>query len=114
MHNIAGISNERQMCERFLKSNAFVSSSIIENESNSLSEAKILGIPCIAPYIGGGVASKIMHMEDSILYQMDAPYMLAYFLNEIFFTRNWHCVYRQMPESRLRKCMRGKKTHTEW
>ncbi|MFC6649002.1 glycosyltransferase [Paenibacillus rhizoplanae] len=34
-----GYLNEREMCNRFLKSNVFVSASIIENESNSLSEA---------------------------------------------------------------------------
>ncbi|MFD1904498.1 glycosyltransferase [Paenibacillus rhizoplanae] len=38
-----GYLNEREMCNRFLKSNVFVSASIIENESNSLSEAKTIG-----------------------------------------------------------------------
>lgn len=78
-----GILDEKQMCDRFLKSHVFVSPSIVENESNSLSEAKIMGIPCVASYVGG-VTDRIEHNIDGFFYQADAPYMLAHYVCEIF------------------------------
>jgi glycosyltransferase involved in cell wall biosynthesis len=78
-----GILDEQQMCKQFLQSNVFVSPSIIENESNSLSEAKIMGVPSIASFVGG-VTDRIKHYEDGFFYQFDAPYMLAYYVCEIF------------------------------
>jgi glycosyltransferase involved in cell wall biosynthesis len=78
-----GILNEQEMCNRYLLSHVFVSPSIIENESNSLSEAKILGVPSVASYVGG-VTDRITHGVDGFYYQHDAPYMLAYYVNQIF------------------------------
>lgn len=78
-----GILDEKQICERYLKSNVFVLPSVVENESNSLSEAKILGVPCVASYVGG-VIDRIEHGKDGFYYQHDAPYMLAHYVCEIF------------------------------
>ena len=78
-----GLLDETQMCEQYLKSHMFVSCSTVENESNSLSEAKILGVPCVASYVGG-VTDRILHGEDGFFYQHDAPYMLAHYVCEIF------------------------------
>ena len=78
-----GILDEKQMCERYLKSHVFVSPSIVENESNSLSEAKIMGVPSVASYVGG-VTDRIEPGKDGFFYQHDAPYMLAYYVCEIF------------------------------
>lgn len=78
-----GYLDEKQMCERYLKSHVFVSSSTVENESNSLSEAKFLGVPCVASYVGG-VTDRIEFGKDGFLYQHDAPYMLAHYVCEIF------------------------------
>lgn len=72
-----------EMCQRFLKSHIFVSPSTIENESNSLSEAKILGVPIVASYVGG-VIDRVKHNVDGFHYQHDAPYMLAHYVCEIF------------------------------
>jgi len=58
-----GILDEKQMCKRYLKSHVFVSPSIVENESNSLSEAKILGVPSVDSYVGG-VIDRIEHGKD--------------------------------------------------
>lgn len=82
-----GILDEKQMCQRFLKSNVFVSASVIENESNSLSEAKILGLPCVASFVGG-VINRLTDKEDGFFYQTDAPYMLAHYICEIFGNEN--------------------------
>ena len=78
-----GPLNEDEMCSKFLDSHVFVSASTIENESNSLSEAKILGVPSVASYVGG-VVDRINHGVDGFHYQHDAPYMLAYYVSEIF------------------------------
>lgn len=78
-----GILNEKQMCERHIKSHVFVSPSSVENESNSLSEAKIMGVPCVASY-AGGVTDRIEHGKDGFFYQPEATYMLAYYVCEIF------------------------------
>lgn len=78
-----GLLNEVQMSEQFLRANVFVSASTVENESNSLSEAKSIGMPVIASFVGG-VTSRIEHNYDGFAYQHDAVYMLAYYLCEIF------------------------------
>ena len=75
--------NEVQMCERYLKSNVFVCASSIENSPNSLGEAMILGVPCIASDVGG-ITDMLTHKEEGFVYQGDAPYMLAHYVCEIF------------------------------
>ncbi|ERJ10935.1 glycosyltransferase family 4 protein [Haloplasma contractile] len=78
-----GVLNEKEMCERFLNSHTFINPSTIENESNSVSEAKLLGVPTIASYVGG-VTDRIKSGYDGYLYQHDAPYMLAFYVDKIF------------------------------
>lgn len=78
-----GILDQKQMCERYLQSHVFVCPSSIENSPNSLGEAMILGVPCIASNVGG-ITDLLTHKEDGFLYQVDAPYMLAYYVGEIF------------------------------
>lgn len=78
-----GLLNEKQMCDRYLKSNVFVCPSSIENSPNSLGEAMILGVPCIASDVGG-VSDLIVNKVEGFVYQADAPYMLAYFIGEVF------------------------------
>lgn len=78
-----GLLDEKQMCERYLKSNVFVCSSSIENSPNSLGEAMILGVPCVASDVGG-VSDMLKHEKEGFIYQADAPYMLAYYVCEIF------------------------------
>lgn len=78
-----GILNEQKMCEQYLKSHVFVSPSSIENSPNSLGEAMILGVPCVASDVGG-VTDLLKHKEEGFVYQVDAPYMLAHYVYEIF------------------------------
>lgn len=72
-----------EMKNQFLKSHVFISPSTMENESNSISEAKILGTPVVASYVGG-VTSRIEHNVDGFLYQHDSIEMLAYYIMEVF------------------------------
>ena len=78
-----GLLNEKQMCERYLKANIFVCPSSIENSPNSLGEAMILGVPCVASDVGG-VSDMLVNKEEGFLYHSDAPYMLAYYICELF------------------------------
>lgn len=78
-----GLLDEREMAMRYLKSNVFVCPSSIENSPNSLGEAMILGLPCIASDVGG-ISDMLKHNEEGFLYPADAHYMLAYYVCEIF------------------------------
>lgn len=78
-----GLLDEKQMCERYLKSNVFVCPSSIENSPNSLGEAMILGVPCVASDVGG-IPDMLKDKEEGFLYQHDAPYMLAHYVCEVF------------------------------
>lgn len=78
-----GPLNEQEMHARLLKSNVFVSASSIENSSNSVGEAMILGVPVVASDVGG-IKNIFTHNKDGFIYQHDAPYMLAYYIKEIF------------------------------
>lgn len=65
-----------EMINHYLKAHVYVNCSTIENSSNSIGEAQILGVPVIASYTGG-TPDLISHAKTGLLYQMDAPYMFA-------------------------------------
>ncbi|MDD6157410.1 MAG: glycosyltransferase [Lachnospiraceae bacterium] len=75
--------DEKQMCEQYLKANVFVSPSAIENSPNSLGEAMLLGTPTVVSDVGG-VKNMIAHETEGYVYQHDAPYMLAYYVEKFF------------------------------
>ncbi len=81
-----GLLNEQEMCEQYLKANVFVSPSSIENSSNSIGEALLLGMPVVSSDVGG-VKDFIRHGENGYLYPFDAPYMLAYYVCRVFENR---------------------------
>ena len=78
-----GPLDEEKMCQRYLKSHVFVCPSSIENSPNSLGEAMVLGVPCVASDVGG-VSDMLKHKDEGFVYQTDAPYMLAHYVCEIF------------------------------
>lgn len=78
-----GILNEKEICEMYLNSHVFVCPSSIENSPNSLGEAMILGVPCVASYVGG-IPDMLKDKDEGFLYQHDAPYMLAHYVCNIF------------------------------
>lgn len=78
-----GPLDEKEMCQRYLKSNVFVCPSSIENSPNSLGEAMLLGVPSVAAAVGG-IPDMLLHKKEGFLYQHDAPYMLAFYICEIF------------------------------
>ena len=82
-----GFLSEEQMRDRYLNSNVFVSPSSLENSSNSVGEAMILGVPVISSDVGG-IKSLMSHGGEGYLYQADAPYMLAHYVKEVFRMEN--------------------------
>ena len=78
-----GFLDERSMRDRYLSANVFISPSSLENSSNSVGEAMILGTPVISSDVGG-IKSLMSHEGEGYLYQADAPYMLAHYVKKIF------------------------------
>lgn len=78
-----GLQDEKQMRDNFLKTNVFVMASLIENSPNSLGEAMMMGVPCVAANVGG-TNNMLEHGVEGYLYQSDAGYMMAYYIEQIF------------------------------
>ena len=78
-----GLLDEKKMKEKFLKSNVFVLPSAIENSSNSLGEAMILGMPCVATNTGGTM-DILEHNKEGLLYPYTEPAICAEYINRFF------------------------------
>lgn len=81
--NFVGMLNEEEMAKQYLKANAFVCPSSIENSPNSVGEAQLLGTPCIASYVGGSM-DMIQDGKTGFLYRYEEIEMLALRICEIF------------------------------
>ena len=77
-----GSLDEQQMLEYFLKSNVFVCPSAIENSSNSIGEAQLIGMPIVASYVGGN--PELLDYNNECLYRFEEIEMLADRLINIF------------------------------
>lgn len=78
-----GLLDDQQMCRQYLQSHVFVIPSAIENSPNSLGEAMLMGVPCVASDVGG-ISDLLKHGEEGFVYPFDAPYMLAHYICELF------------------------------
>lgn len=78
-----GKCSAEQMKAAYLEANVFALSSTIENSPNSLGEAMLLGLPCVAADVGG-VTDLMVHDMEGYIYQPTAPYMLAYYICRVF------------------------------
>ena len=66
----------QQITEEMLHAGIYVHPSHIDNSPNSLCEAMLIGMPCVASH-AGGVPSLIRDGEDGLLYHDRDPYVLA-------------------------------------
>ena len=71
------------MKEQYLRANVFVLPSTVDNSPNSLGEAMLLGLPCVAADVGG-VSTMLNHGREGLLYPSSDPEMLAYDICRIF------------------------------
>lgn len=78
-----GILQAENMMEYYLKANVFLSSSVIENSSNSICEALRVGIPVVSSYVGG-VTSMMEHEKSGFFYPLGEEYMAEYYIRNIF------------------------------
>lgn len=78
-----GSLNAEQMKTQYLKANVFVCASSIENSSNSIGEAQIIGTPVISSYVGG-VADIIEDGRTGFLYRYEETNTLAYLICKLF------------------------------
>lgn len=78
-----GYLSEEQVKEYMLRSNVFVSASSIENQSTTLGEAMILGVPSAASCVGA-IQEMICDGEDGFIYPYHEPYVLADRIIRIF------------------------------
>lgn len=78
-----GRLSPEEMKAGFLSCNVFVLPSTIENSPNSLGEAMLLGVPCVASDVGG-VTSMLEHEKEGLVYQSSAPYVLAHNIARMF------------------------------
>lgn len=78
-----GKLSAEEMKAEFLKANVFALPSTIENSPNSLGEAMLLGVPCVAADVGG-VSNLMTHGEEGYVYQSTAAYMLSYYIQQVF------------------------------
>lgn len=67
-----GMLDAEGMKREYLNASLFICSSTIENSPNSLGEAMLLGVPCIAANVGG-VPGMLDHEKEGLLYDALSP-----------------------------------------
>lgn len=107
-----GNLNEKEMCQRYMKSHVFVSPSTIENSPNSLGEAMVLGMPVVSSDVGG-VKNMLNHGQEGYVYQMDAPYMLAFYVMKIFEDDKMACEMGKAARNHALQTHNAEKNYTE-
>jgi glycosyltransferase involved in cell wall biosynthesis len=78
-----GELSEGKMIEAYLKSHIFICPSSIENSSNSVGEAQLVGVPVIASYVGG-MSDMIVDNQTGLLYRFEEFEMLASLIDQLF------------------------------
>lgn len=81
-----GNLSAEEMKQQYLRCNAFLLASTIENSPNSLCEAMLLGVPVVSSDVGG-VKKFITHTDNGYIYPCNEPYMACYYLKKIFENR---------------------------
>ena len=71
-----GVATPEQLIKALKNADVFVLPSYIENSPNSLCEAQMLGLPCVATNVGG-VASLVKDGVNGILVPANDPVMMA-------------------------------------
>jgi glycosyltransferase involved in cell wall biosynthesis len=78
-----GMQNAEQMADRMTHSHVYVLCSTIENSPNTLGEAMLMGVPCVAAYVGG-VPDMATDGQEAMFYRDCEPEALAWKIKQIF------------------------------
>lgn len=78
-----GMLDEQKMTRALCDSHVFAITSLLENSPNSLCEAQLVGMPCVASYTGG-IPSLVDEGCTGLLFQPGDEAMLAARIREIF------------------------------
>ena len=78
-----GILSADEMLKEYLRANIFICPSTIENSSNSVAEAQILGTPLIASYVGG-IPDMVPNDNVGTLFRVGEYEMLAHDIVDMF------------------------------
>ena len=78
-----GYLNSNQLSKYLLKSNVFVNCSLVENSSNSITEALSIGVPVIASN-AGGIQNFIRHGENGLIFNIKNSFILDYYILKLF------------------------------
>lgn len=95
-----GELDAEEMKAQYLKANVFVNPSIIENESNALGEARILGVPAVASYVGG--VPSHLGKDHAYYYPFNEPNMLAYYISQVFEQKDFQSINVEQSEENSR------------
>jgi glycosyltransferase involved in cell wall biosynthesis len=102
-----GNASEFELSNSLLNSHIFVQSSHIENSPNSLCEAMILGMPCIATF-AGGTSSLLSDKIDGILIQDGDPFSMTGAILEL--RNNYNLAIKYGKSARNRALLRHDKS----
>lgn len=78
-----GSISETEMVDEYLRANVFLSASVIENSSNSICEAMMLGTPVVTSFVGG-TGSVVEHGKSGLLFPLNEPYIMTHYIREVF------------------------------
>lgn len=104
--------DEGEMVEQYQQANVFVSAATVENSPNSLSEARMIGVPSVVSFVGGAY-SRMEPGKDGFLYPHDEPALLAYYVCRIFENKNRICDEFSVRSSRKESLYSEKKHNAE-
>ncbi len=85
--HLCGVANAEQIRETLLNCTLYCHPSYIENSSNSIGEAQILGVPVVATNVGG-TSSMIQHGITGLLFPATEPYSALYYILQIYHSKN--------------------------
>jgi glycosyltransferase involved in cell wall biosynthesis len=80
---MVGMLDEEGMKSQLLSSSVYVCPSVLENSSNTLAEAMLLGVPCVAAKVGG-LPSVMQENKDGIFFERGNVDKLAESILEIW------------------------------
>jgi len=78
-----GQLDDRAMAEQLQRTHVFVITSYLENSPNSLAEAMLVGMPCVASFVGG-IPSMVDDGRTGLLYPVDDVPLLAEKIRQVF------------------------------